>query len=532
QNRDDQGRSFYFKLNGKAVFAKGANYIPNDSFLTRVSSEKYEQIIRSAAEAHMNMIRLWGGGIYENDVFYDLCDQYGVMVWQDFMFACSMYPGDEEFLANIRQEIIDNVKRLRHHACIAIWCGNNENDMIWHLPNENGWKNQYDVKTAAKIWTDYEKVFYEMIPGILKEYDPERFYWPSSPLAGYNERASFTTTSGDMHYWGVWHDKEPFCKYKEHPARFMSEFGFQSFPGFASVKQYTRQEDWDINSAVMTAHQRSGIGNQRIKMYMEREYKLPDTFADILYLSHVLQAEGIKTGIEAHRRNKPYCMGSLYWQINDCWPVASWSSIDYYGRWKALHYFAKKAFTPVLISPDLDGGRVRLFLISDLPRAVKTLVRIELMDFNGRSIHKNEFDISVTDKKSLCIQDESLNNMLRGREANDILLYCECYEQDKLLSENILYFKAVKELNLPAPEIEMNIKKIKNGYQILLRSATLAKNVYLNIENMDGFFSDNYFDLLPGREKSIIFNVDKKIDDFKDRLTMRTVYDTYNFPES
>ena len=528
REKDDKGRSFYFELNGKPVFAKGANYIPNDNFLNRVTTSRYEHIIRSAADANMNMLRVWGGGIYENDIFYDLCDQYGIMIWQDFMFACSMYPGDEAFLNNVQQEIDDNIKRLRNHACIAIWCGNNENDWIWHMEEEQGWKKQFEPEIADKLWADYQKVFYEMIPRSLQDLDPVRFYWPSSPMAEYDERSSYTKTSGDMHYWGVWHNKEPFGNFKKYPARFMSEYGFQSFPEMATVKQYTIPEDWDIDSEVMAVHQRSGIGNQRIKMYMDWDYRLPNNFADMLYLGQVLQAEGIKLGMEAHRRAKPYCMGSLYWQINDCWPVASWSSIDYYGRWKALHYFAKKAYSPVLIAPDFDVESVQVHIISDLRESLECTVKLELLDFSGNILWSLEQSQTIKPSENIVILKSKLKNLLKNADRRRVVMYCASFEKDQLLSENRLYFDKVKNLDLPKPDVTTDITEIKFGYIIRLKSQTLVKNLYLTLDDEDVFFSDNYFDLLPGKPVQIDCITNSKIKNFNEKLKLVSVYDTYH----
>jgi beta-mannosidase len=528
REKDEKGRSFYFELNGKPVFAKGANYIPNDSFVPRVTHSKYEYIIRSAVDANMNMLRVWGGGIYENDLFYDLCDQYGIMIWQDFMFSCSMYPGDDAFLANVHQEINDNVKRLRNHASIAIWCGNNENDMIWNMDTELGWKNQFDSKIADKLWADYRKVFYKILPEILNELDPQRFYWPSSPLAGYDKHASYTTTSGDMHYWGVWHGKEPFEKYNIHLARFMSEYGFQSFPEFASVKKYTLSDDWDIDSEVMIAHQRSEIGNQLIKMYMNWDYHLPKNFTDMLYLVQVLQAEGMKIGMEAHRRAKPYCMGSLYWQINDCWPVASWSSIDYYGRWKALHYFAQKAFAPVLISPTLDNDIFRVFLISDLLKPIKCQNQLKLIDFNGNVIWESEYNIKIDANNNFKIFECSQRELLKEKLRNQVFLYCSCSEKEKVFSENCFYFDKIKNLDLPKPEVTVDVTENSNGYLINILSKSLAKNLCLNLEDYDVFFSDNYFDLFPYKKIQITCVTKSEIKNFREKLKIISVYDTYH----
>ncbi|NTW24387.1 MAG: glycoside hydrolase family 2 protein, partial [Lentimicrobium sp.] len=269
------GESFYFEVNGRPVFAKGANYIPNDVFLTRVKPETYEFIVKSAAEANMNMLRVWGGGVYESDLFYDLCDKYGIMVWQDFMFACSMYPGDDTFLNSIRQEAEDNVKRLRNHACIALWCGNNEMETAWAQGHEDrgwGWKQVYDPAQREIIWKAYDTIFHHILPEVVAANTNKQPYWHSSPSAGMDKLAGYDNNSGDMHYWGVWHGQHPFSDFRKYKARFMSEYGFQSFPEFNSVKKYTIPADWNIESEVMASHQRSGIGNLRIKQYMEQDY--------------------------------------------------------------------------------------------------------------------------------------------------------------------------------------------------------------------------------------------------------------------
>jgi len=529
REKDKKGQSFYFELNGVPVFAKGANYIPNDNFLPRVTPAKYEHIIRSAAEANMNMLRVWGGGIYENDIFYQLCDRYGILVWQDLMFACSMYPGDEEFLQNIRQEVTDNVKRLRNHACIALWCGNNEIDAAWShdTPGGWGWKEKFDETTRAKIWKDYEIVFHELLPGILRETDPDRFYWPSSPVADFGVRASYSNTSGDMHYWGVWHGKEPFANFKKTKARFMSEYGFQSFPELSTVKTYTRPEDWDIISEVMSAHQRSGIGNERIRMYMEWDYHLPFTFEDMLYMSHVLQAEGIKAAIEAHRLDKPYCMGTLYWQLNDCWPVASWSSMDYYGRWKALQYFAKKAYAPVIVIPALDGNEVSVTIVSDRMENFTGNLDLNVIDFSGKVLWKNSQDVSVKANGNKSVFTADLSELIDPGRISGAVLSCKLKEDNRLISQNLLYFKPPKELELPKVSVDMKVTGVAEGYQITVLAPVLARNVYLTCEEKDGLFSDNYFDLLPGEAQTILFKTPNPGEEQNIKFKVRTLRDTY-----
>lgn len=314
---DKEGRSFYFELNGVPVFAKGANYIPCDNFLPRVSRATYEKTIKDAVDANMNMLRVWGGGTYEDDYFYELCDKYGIMVWQDFMFACSLYPAEGELLENIRQEAIDNVRRLRNHPCIALWCGNNECNDAWF---GWGWKRKYERQNpeyAQKIWKQFTDQYHVVLPEVVKEYAPGTDYRPSSPFSTFGNKSN--DHDGDRHYWEVWHGKVPITNYNRERSRFFSEYGFQSFPEFQSVKQYApNPEDWNITSEVMMSHQRGGAhANNLIETYLLNEYGKPRDFESFLYMNHLLQGDAIKTAIEAHRRDMPYCMGTLFWQHND-----------------------------------------------------------------------------------------------------------------------------------------------------------------------------------------------------------------------
>ena len=327
RKKDSLGRSFYIKLNGYPVFMKGANYIPQDNFQNLVTEKRYEDIIKSAADANLNLLRVWGGGIYENDEFYNLCDKYGILVWQEFMFACAMYPADSSFLYSVKQEVIDNVTRIRNHACLALYCGNNENEISWY---QWGWKEKYSPEVQKQYEINMHKLFYETIPDALKETDTTRYYHHTSPSAGFN---NIPYSDGDIHYWGVWHGKEPFESFNTNISRFVSEYGFQSYPEISTIKKFSSPEDRQLHSKVMLSHQRcmaddrkdKEYGNRLIQLYMQRQFNEPKDFASYVYVSQVLQAEGDKIAIEAHRRNMPFCMGSAYWQIDDCWPAASWS---------------------------------------------------------------------------------------------------------------------------------------------------------------------------------------------------------------
>jgi beta-mannosidase len=512
----EKGKSFYFKVNGKAVFMKGANYIPQDNFLTRVTRERYEHVINTAITSNMNMLRVWGGGIYENDLFYELCDEKGILVWQDFMFACAMFPPFESLKKNIQAEAVYNVKRLRNHPSIALWCGNNE---VLQFINQNFWghmKETYKTtQDSASLYNSYFEVFNGILPGAVKAYDDEKFYWSSSASnENYATKFKFTTLTGDVHYWGVWWSKEPFEKYNEVVGPFMSEYGFQSFPELETVKTYALPEDYDINSEVMNAHQRSNIGNGTITYYMKDLFKVPAKFEDFLYVGQVLQAEGIKTAIEAHRRAKPYCMGSLFWQIDDCWPVASWSSMDYYGRWKAQQYMAKRAYTDFMVSALKTNDSIKIYAITDKQEPVNAQIQISLIDFNGKVLK------TITQQNLLAINSSSevfsLNeaDWITPETRKNVVLNMKLLVNNETVTENNYYFEKSKNLNLPNSIIQ--IKQIGTN-SIELSTNKLAKSVWLLLPGTINGFSDNYFDLLPG-EKRII---EVKADDVK--MVMKTI---------
>lgn len=526
QEPDEAGSSFFVRVNGRPVFMKGANYIPQDNFLPRVTPERYEHILQSAADANMNMIRIWGGGVYEDNLFYDLCDEKGLLVWQDFMFACAMYPGDDAFLENVRQEAIYNVRRLRNHPSIALWCGNNENLSAWY---NWGWKDrvakEQGPEVADAIWQAYDTLFHKILPGVVAEYDPDRFYWSSSPSAGTGEPENWV--AGDVHYWGVWWGQEPFSKYEELIPRFMSEFGFQSFPELKTIEQFAEPEDYDIFSEVMKAHQRSSIGNGTIANYMARDYRDPKDFESFLYVGQLLQADGIRTGIEAHRRNMPYCMGSLYWQIDDTWPVASWSSIDYYGNWKALHYATRKAFKDVLISPVVEEEEMRIYIVSDRMEATDGELVLRLMDFDGNILWEQIDELTISPNESKIYFNLPVKELVGSYAPEQIFLHALVNAKDERLSDNILYFVSPKELQLPVPDIQVAVTKAGDRYLVRLNTNKLAKNVYLQLTEGDGFFSDNYFDLLPGEARQIVLKNPKSIKDLLKQLKIVTLVDSY-----
>jgi beta-mannosidase len=479
--KDSIGESFYFNVNGVPVYAKGANYIPQNSFQNKVTDTHYENLLNDAVDANMNMLRVWGGGIYENGVFYDLCDEKGILVWQDFMFACAMYPGDKEYLANVQIEAEEQVKRLRNHASIALWAGNNENSEGWH---RWGWQNGRSAKEKEEIWSNYLKVFDTILPNVVKKYS-NTSYWESSPKYGRgNPKYEF---EGDAHDWWVWHDAAPFEHFEKRIPRFMSEFGFQSFPSNQVLQHINQTEHIDLKTDAMKMHQKHHRGFQLIDEYMKRDYKVPTNDADYAYVSQLVQAKGITMGIEAHRRAKPYNMGTLYWQLNDCWPAISWSSIDYFGNWKALHYKAKKSFENVLISTIETKYDYETYIVNDHLEDISGTLKLRIIDFNGKEIWSNSKEVTVKGNSSQKVYHIPQADIYKAGtvyiiEFND--------------AKTLYYFAKPKGLKLSKGKIKKSINKTKTGFAIELNSDVLQKDVFL-FTSTKGKFSDNYFDLLP-----------------------------------
>ena len=481
--KEDIGESFYFKVNGKAIFMKGANYIPQDNLQNRVTKQHYRNLLLDVIDANMNMLRVWGGGIYEEDIFYDLCDSLGILVWQDFMFACAMYPSDSLFLENVKEEAVQNVKRLRNHPCIALWCGNNENSEGWH---RWGWQDAYTEKQQEEIWKGYQKVFQEILPSTTGSC----FYWDSSPKFGRGDaRHQF---EGDAHYWGVWHDAEPFENFQKKVPRFMSVFGFQSFPEFSTIAKFADSSQWYLNSDVMKSHQKHPRGNNLILEYMQREYPVLSDFKKFVYVSHILQAEGMRIGMEAHRRSQPYCMGTLYWQLNDCWPVASWSSRDYYGNWKALHYTAQDVFAPVSLSLEKKEKQFNVWVISDTTNTLDTLI-INTYKLSGDMVAIAQKPISIKVGSNLiesipfCKEDEFIICSLKAQK----------------VETKVGFTQHIKSYDFPKP----NIKVKWEADQLILSTDTPVFQLYLH--GIEEKFSDNFFTLLPEKEKRVTIKGNK-----------------------
>ncbi len=527
QDKDNAGRSFYFKVNGIPLFIKGANYIPQDNFLPRVKDSTYKALIRDVKEANMNMLRVWGGGIYENDLFYDLCDENGILVWQDFMFACAMYPGGKKFFDNVRDEAIQNIVRLRKHPCIALWCGNNEIDEGW---KNWGWQKQlgYTASDSARILKDYNLIFNVILPNNVHGFDTLRPYIPSTPLHGWGHPESLT--EGDSHYWGVWWGKEPFSTYEKKVGRFMSEYGFQGFPDLTTISKFTTPGDRHLGSSVMKTHQKHPAGYEIIDEFMLRDYKKPKDFESYAYVSQLLQARGIGMAIEAQRRAKPWCMGTLYWQLNDCWPVVSWSSRDYYGKKKALQYRLPHLYAKTLLSPVIENGHVKVYVTTDDLSPIKANMSVKLLDFSGRTYTNRTCLVEIPANGSkICF--DTLVSALVGKLNPAELVFAVTMEGENIhgenvKAENLLYFVSPKDLLLPVPSISRKIRETPTGYTVLLSSDKLVKNLFLSA-NLKGSFSDNYFDLLPGVPVEIQFTTTKKSLEIDKLITLKSLVDTY-----
>lgn len=494
---DKDGHTFYIELNGRPVFAKGANYIPLDNFLPRVTPENYKRTILDAAGVNMNMLRVWGGGIYENDVFYDLCDEHGIMIWQDFMFACSMYPAEGALLDNIHQEAVDNVKRLRNHACIALWCGNNECQDAWL---GWGWKREIERQNkeyADKIWAQYRQQYHVTLPGVVREYAPGTFYWPSSPFAFEGEMSG--TTDGDRHYWSVWHGKAPISDYDSEKSRFFSEYGFQSFPEFESVKRYAPYpEDWDIRSEVMMSHQRGGDhANGLIETYLLNEYKKPRDFRAFLYMNHVLQGDAIKTAIESHRRQMPYNMRTLFWQHNDCWPVASWASRDYYGRWKAQHYYVRKAYDDILISPVVEGDDLKVYAVSDRLENTSGRLQLQVCQFDGTVVHHWGKSVGISGNDSRVCFSAPLAKLLEGANRGTVYVRVDYTDKSGRVYHNNYCLGKQKDMDYPKVDLQTEVRSIEGGYEVTVSADKFARAVCLSVADNESVYSDNYFDVQP-----------------------------------
>lgn len=498
---DEHGKSFYFEVNGHPMFAKGANFIPDDALLPNVTTERYKRIFEDVKAANMNMLRVWGGGIYEDDKFYDEADRNGILIWQDFLFACTTYPHDPLFLKRVEAEAEYNIKRLRGHASLAMWCGNNE---IYEGIRYWGWKNKYTAEAFAEMNRGYDVLFRQLLPDMVKRFDSDRFYMHGSPYeANWGRPESWKIA--DSHNWGTWYGRKPFESFDSEIPRFMSEYGFQAFPEMKTIRTFAEEKDFELESPVMNAHQKATIGNALIKQTMSLYYKVPAKFEDLVYVGLVLQGQGMRHGIEAHRRNRPYCMGSLFWQLNDSWPVVSWSSIDYYGNWKAMQYQSQRAFAPVLINAIKEGDDLCVYLISDeLQDRGDVRLTVELMDFDGKSHGKWTHSGKLSANTSMLFLKKRVDEFLSKQDAaTSFLRFTLKAKNGAALADEVFYFAYPKDQKLPEARIETSVKKRGEAIEMTLKADKLARDIFIEVPVQGVRFSDNFFDLLPGQRKKI-----------------------------
>jgi beta-mannosidase len=578
QEEDEFGTSFTFVVNDVPIFAKGANWIPADAFPTRISDSHLEHLVRSAAVANMNMLRVWGGGFYEEDRFYDLCDRYGILVWQDFCFSCSIYPVDKTFTENVRAEAIDNIRRLRHRASLALWCGNNEMEWGWVAW---GWEN---IRNSERFMDAYDRMFHRMLPKVRSVEDPDTPYWPSSPSSDTPFINPNGVHAGDTHNWEVWHQEKPFDAYRKHYSRFVSEFGFQSLPCLPTVRSFADEADWNMTSFIMEHHQRNQAGNRKIVTTLADRFRMPKDFESIIYLSQVLQAEAVRTGVEFWRRNRRCTSGTLYWQLNDCWPVASWSSLDHKGRWKVLHYAARRFYAPVLLSAEegtaedaptatdlIDRVRVRwsaetpegtnladgvqfvgwetvqqfltggesppkewkpeatLFLTNDLAAEWQGAVRWSLETLAGEVLQAGEESVTVPPRSAtqVCALDFAEQVTIENRR--EIVLVYEMWQGDERTGLGLMPFAPNKHLALAAPGLTTTVEKADEEYAIEITAERTARFVWLDLAETDAVFSDNYFDLPAGRTVTVTLPAMKRwsADRVQKALRVRSLVDSY-----
>ncbi|MFP4492861.1 MAG: beta-mannosidase [Puniceicoccaceae bacterium] len=526
REKDQWGESFYFRVNGVPFFAKGSNWIPADA-LRRHGAPRYRYLLESAVEANHNMIRVWGGGLYEASSFYELCDELGLCVWQDFLFACSAYPMDDPaFAASCRAEARENIRRLRHHPSLALWCGNNELEMAWTSFGKGGtWPEM--PEDLYRMWFDRE------LPRIVAEEDPQRPYWPSSPHSPHGDRNDHNNAGvGDAHLWDVWHGYQPFEWYRGSFHRFCSEFGFQSYPEPRTVEAYTAPGDRNITSPVMEFHQRSKQGNAKIVHYMLDWFRMPAGHEATLWLSQLQQALAIQYAVAHWRRNMPRCMGALYWQLNDCWPVASWSSIDYHGRWKALHYLSKRFFAPVLVSGLVSGnpgdGRVEVHVTSDRPEAESLTLRWAVTDAGGTGHAGGEETVETGVRANRLVKTLDCREALRSHTARETLVWLELWRGEELVSSDFVTFVRPKSLNLADPEIAPDIARTDDRcYRVTLAALRPALWAWLELEGAEARCSDNFICLRPGSPRTIEVRpaAPTEAGDFAAALKVRSIFD-------
>lgn len=516
---DSIGRAFYFKVNGVPMYAKGANYVPEEMIETWTDKDKTLKLLQEAKSSHFNMLRVWGGGVYPSDDFFNICDSLGILVWQDFMYAGTMYPSEDDFIRNAWKEADEQVKRLASHPSLALWCGGNEISegyYNWGWQQSLGWSEEDDKTIKA----GYDDLFESILPNVVDKYDGTRPYWPSSPSKGWGRPESLT--EGDVHYWGVWWGELPFEIYREKVGRFNSEYGYQSYPDLQTLKEaayvdknFALLADYEGDSlykkicenAFLNAHEKHARGIRQVNDFIEKYYRKPTNLAEYVYLSQLSQAYGMETAIESHRMAKPYNMGTLYWQLNDAWPVISWSSIDYYGRPKALQYKLKTLYAPVLLSLDNQSGKV--FITSDKLQNTKGILNVSINDFYGNKLFEQNVDVELEANGNKAFAIDGLAKMLSQVEKNKVYIKLELYENEKTVAERLCYLVYPKDLDLPKSDIEIKTSKEGDKYILYVKSKNFAKDVCIT-SDVNGSFSDNYFDLEPGVTKHVTFKPDDK----------------------
>ena len=518
REKDEWGEEFCYKINGVKIFAMGADYIPEDNILARLSRERTEKLLKDCLFANFNSIRVWGGGFYPHDYFFELCDEMGIIVFMDLMFACTALPTDKAFYDNVKAEIVDNVRRFRHHACIGVISGNNEIE---------------EEAAAPHWWTKeekrgYLKLFEGIIPKIIKAECPEISFVPSSPSSHGKLKKPTAENVGDSHYWQVWHGNLPFTEYRKHFFRFLSEFGFQSFPSMKTVEQFTLPEDRNPFSLVMELHQRNASANGKILNYLSQTYLYPAKMEDLVYASQLLQAQAIQYGVDHFRRNRGRCMGALYWQLNDCWPVASWSSIDGYGRYKALHYAAKRFFEPIHISCEETGEystrrditderyygyetKAKLYVSNETLVDVGGIVEWTLFKSDGTELQSGSEKLSCKALSYASLQEIDFH---QTDVRNHYLSFSYTVNGEKVSFGTVLFTKP-KHFRFVDPQIRLTVE----GDSILVSASAYAKYVFISNENDDLILSDNFFDMDAGSK------VVKILSGKAENLTVKSVYD-------
>jgi beta-mannosidase len=527
RKKDRWGQSFHFSVNGTSFFAKGANWIPADAFSTEVTPERLRILLQAAKDGHMNFLRVWGGGIYESDAYYDLCDEMGIFIWHDFMFACAAYPTDiPGFMDSVRHEAEDQIRRLRHHPSIALWCGNNELE---------GWIVKFNTDVTS--WPlmpprYYSRLFDEMLPAICKRLDPLTPYWPSSPHTPVGDRDdSSNVRSGDAHLWGVWHGAKPFEWYRECFHRFVSEFGFQSFPEPKTIASFARGEETNMTHPIMEFHQRGNRGNPNIMHSMLSWFRMPKGNDAMVWMSQIQHGLAVKFAVEHWRRIMPRCMGALYWQINDTWPAVSWASIDYFGRWKALHYMAKQFFAPLLISGlELpEKKKIEVHVSSDMLKDVSATASVKVTDMTGKTLESFSRKLSVPERKSFKAFDIDLQDHWEHKGRN-LLIWLELRVAGRIVSDNMVTFYRPKTMEVVDPGLSFKIRRSgKKTYSVACSSRRPALWAFLGLKTLEGRFSENFF-CLPGRKTvKVELRFEKPVSPARVRkdLIYRSLFDLY-----